>query len=62
MSEDVIDTGIVGRWSDEITFPVEIGRSIAYPKATNGDRAASRRQSRPSGVVNSAGILRDSFA
>jgi acyl dehydratase len=35
MSEHVFDTEGIGRWSDEITFPVEVERSIAYTMATN---------------------------
>jgi acyl dehydratase len=35
MSEHVFDTDGIGRWSDEITFPVEVERSIAYAMATN---------------------------
>ena len=35
MSEHVFDTEGIGRWSDEITFPVEVERSIAYALATN---------------------------
>jgi acyl dehydratase len=35
MPEHVFDTEGIGRWSDEITFPVEVERSIAYAMATN---------------------------
>jgi len=35
MSEHVFDTDGIGRWSDKITFPVEVERSIAYAMATN---------------------------
>jgi alkylation response protein AidB-like acyl-CoA dehydrogenase len=35
MSEHRFDTAVIGEWSDEITFPVEFERSIAYAKATN---------------------------
>lgn len=35
LSEHVFDTDGIGRWSDEITFPVDAERSIAYAKATN---------------------------
>lgn len=35
MSEHVFDTEGIGRWSDEITFPVEVERSTAYALATN---------------------------
>jgi acyl dehydratase len=35
MSEHVFDTEGIGRWSDEIRFPVEVERSIAYTMATN---------------------------
>lgn len=35
MTEHVFDTGSIGQWSDEITFPVEADRSIAYAMATN---------------------------
>jgi acyl dehydratase len=35
MSEHVFDTDGIGRWSDEIAFPVEAERSIAYAMATN---------------------------
>jgi acyl dehydratase len=35
MPEHVFDTQGMGQWSDEITFPVEIERSIAYAMATN---------------------------
>jgi acyl dehydratase len=31
----VFDTDGIGRWSDKITFPVEVERSIAYAMATN---------------------------
>jgi acyl dehydratase len=35
MPEHVFDTQGMGQWSNEITFPVEIERSIAYAIATN---------------------------
>ncbi|MCZ8381281.1 MaoC/PaaZ C-terminal domain-containing protein [Mycobacterium sp. CPCC 205372] len=35
MPEHVFDTDGIGRWSDEITFPVDVERSIAYAMATN---------------------------
>jgi len=35
MAEHVFDTDAIGRWSEEITFPVEVERSIAYANATN---------------------------
>jgi acyl dehydratase len=35
MSESVFDTDGIGRWSEEITFPVDVERSIAYAMATN---------------------------
>lgn len=35
MSEHVFDTSRIGQWSDEITFPVDTQRSIAYAQATN---------------------------
>jgi acyl dehydratase len=35
MSQHVFDTNGIGRWSDKITFPVEVERSIAYAMATN---------------------------
>jgi acyl dehydratase len=34
-TEHVFDTGGIGRWSDEIVFPVTAERSVAYAKATN---------------------------
>jgi acyl dehydratase len=35
MTEHAFDTCNIGRWSDEIIFPVEPQRSIAYARATN---------------------------
>jgi acyl dehydratase len=35
MPEHVFDTDGIGQWSDEITFPVEVERSVAYALATN---------------------------
>ena len=35
MAEHVFDTDGIGRWSEAITFPVEVDRSIAYAMATN---------------------------
>jgi acyl dehydratase len=40
MSEHVFDTDGIGRWGEEITFPVDTERSIAYAAATNDPIAA----------------------
>lgn len=40
MAEHEFDTGNIGQWSEGVTFPVEIERSIAYAKATNDPIAA----------------------
>lgn len=42
MPEHVFDTDGVGRWSEEITFPVDRERSIAYASATNDPITAHR--------------------